>query len=161
MSDLSHEEPNQDKTLEHNWKLYEANERYTDKLIATQQKTDDFSDKWIITLAAGSFGLSFAFIETLVPLQTAMYKPLLIAAWACFAVVLIMELVGFAVSSLRFTLMVEEADKNLPLKYEGKEPEYKRRSVFFDPNRVLMFVVLLTFFGGLVCLLVFVARNIL
>jgi hypothetical protein len=150
-----------DKIIEHNWKLYEANERYTDKLIETQQKTDSIADKWLITLAAGSFGLSFVFIDTLVPLESAAYKPLLVAAWSCFAVVLILELIGFAVSSLRFTLMVEEADRNLSLKYEDKKPEYKRRGVFFDPNRVLMFAVLLTFLGGLVCLLVFVARNIL
>jgi hypothetical protein len=57
--------------------------------------------------------------------------------------------------------MVAEYDQNLPLKYEGKEPEYKRRSIYFDPNRVLTCVVLLAFFGGLICLLAFVARNIL
>jgi hypothetical protein len=150
-----------EKIIEHNWKLYEANEHYTDKLIETQQKTDSFADKWLITLAAGSFGLSFAFIDTLVPLKNASHKPLLIIAWSCFAAVLILELIGLAISSLRFTLMVEEADRNLPLKYEGKEPEYKRRSIFFDPNRVLMFTVLFIFLGGLVCLLTFVARNIL
>jgi hypothetical protein len=151
-----------DKTLaDHNWKLYEANERYTDKLIETQQKTDYLADKWLITLAGGSFGLSFAFIDALVPLQSATHKPLLIAAWACFAAVLILELVGFAVSSLRFTLMVEEADRGLSLKYEGRKPEYKHRSIFFDPNRVLMFTVLFIFLGGLICLLAFVAQNIL
>jgi hypothetical protein len=149
------------ETNEYNWKLYEANEHYTDKLIETQQRTDSFADKWLLTLAAGSFGLSFVFIDRLVPLESAVDKPLLIAAWSCFAAVLILELVGFAVSSLRFTLMVDEADRGLALKYEGKDPEYKRRSIFFDLNRVLMFTVLFIFLGGLVCLLFFVARNIL
>jgi hypothetical protein len=146
---------------ERNWRLYEANERYTDKLIATQQQTDFLASKWIFTLSGGSFGLSFAFIETLVPLRQAAHKPLLIAAWSCFALTLVLELVGMAVSSLRYSLLVAEADRNLALKYEGKEPEYKKRSVFFDPNSVIMYAVLLIFFGGFVCLLSFIAQNIL
>jgi hypothetical protein len=150
-----------EKIIEHNWKLYEANERLTDKLIETREKTDAFADKWLMTLGAGSFGLSFALIDTLVPLKSAAGKPLLIAAWSCFALVLVLELAGFVISSLRYTLMVAELDRNLPLKYEGKEPEYKRRSIYFDPNRILMYAVLLIFLGGLVCLLSFVARNIL
>jgi hypothetical protein len=150
-----------ESTNEHNWRLYEANERYTDGLIATQQKTDFLAAKWIFTLAGGSFGLSFAFIETLVPLQTATHKPLLLAAWACFVLVFMLEFIGMAVSSLHFTMLVAEADRNLTLKYEGREPEYKKRSVFFDPNSVMMYAVLLVFFGGFVCLLAFIAQNIL
>ncbi|MDR2444671.1 MAG: hypothetical protein LBD44_01855 [Spirochaetaceae bacterium] len=146
-----------DKIIEHNWKLYEANEHLTDKLIETREKTDACADKWLVTLAAGSFGLSFAFIDTLVPLKSVVDKPLLIAAWTCFA----LELAGFVLSFLRYTLMVEKLDQNFPLKYEGKNPVYKHRSIYFDPNRVLMYVVLLIFFGGLICLLAFVARNIL
>ncbi|MDR2313452.1 MAG: hypothetical protein LBE02_02850 [Spirochaetaceae bacterium] len=111
---------------EEKWKLYEANERCTNKLIETQQKTDAFADKWLITLAAGSFGLSFIFIESLVPLEKAVSKPLLIAAWGCFAVVLALQLAGFIISSIRFTLLAAEADKGLLLMYEGKEPDYKR-----------------------------------
>jgi hypothetical protein len=55
------------KIIEHNWKLYEANEHLTDKLIETREKTDAFADKWLMTLTAGSFGLSFALIDILVP----------------------------------------------------------------------------------------------
>jgi hypothetical protein len=146
---------------EHNWKLYEASERYTDKLIETQQKTDYLAAQWIFTLSGGSFGLSFAFIEKLVPLQTATHKPLLIAALACFVLVFVLEFIGMAISSLRYTLLVAEADRNLALKYKGREPEYKKRSIFFDPNSAIMYAVLLIFFGGFVCLLTFIAQNIL
>jgi hypothetical protein len=152
MSDLLREEK---------WKYYEANERYTDKLIETQQKTDFMAGQWILTLSGGSFGLSFAFIETLVSLEKATHKPLLIAAWACFVMVFVLEFIGMAASSLRYGLFVAEADRNLALKYEGREPEYKKRSMFFDPNSVLMYAVLLIFFGGFVCLLTFIAKNIL
>jgi hypothetical protein len=145
---------------EHNWKLYEAHNRYTDKLIETQRKTLAAADKWLMTLAAGSFGITFTFIDTLVPLQSAVGKPLLLTAWACFALVLVIQLAGFTLSSICFTLMVDEEDRNLTRKYEGKEPEYKRRSIYFDPNHVLMYAVLFIFIGGLVCLLSFIARNL-
>ncbi|MDR1147564.1 MAG: hypothetical protein LBK66_02920 [Spirochaetaceae bacterium] len=143
-----------------NWELYKANERYTDKLIETQRKTDEFFDKWMMSLAAGSFGLSFTFISSLVPLENAVCKPLLIAAWACFALVLAIQLAGLVISSIRYILIVAEADKNLSLKYEGKEPENKRGSIYFDPNRVIMYAVLFIFLGGLLCLLAFVAKNL-
>jgi hypothetical protein len=148
------------KMTDYNWKLYEANERYTDKLIETSQKTLASADKWLMTLAAGSFGLSFTFINSLIPIEKAVYKPLLIAAWACFALVLVIQLFGLTISSIRYTLMVKEADMNLALKYEGKEPEYKDRSIYFDPNHVMMYAVLFIFLGGLVCLLTFIAQNL-
>jgi hypothetical protein len=153
-------EKHEEEKAAYNWELYKANERYTDKLIETRRKTDELADKWIMSLSAGSFGLSFTFISSLVPLENAVYKPLLLAAWACFALVLVAELAGFIVSSLRYTLMVAEEDRNLALKYEGKEPENKRRSVYFDPNRVIMYAVLFIFFGGLLCLLAFIALNL-
>jgi hypothetical protein len=140
--------------------LYEANERYTDKLTETQEKTLAATDRWLMTLAAGSFGITFTFIDTLVPLQSAVGKPLLLTAWACFALVLVIKLAGFTLSSLRFTLMAGEVDRNLSLKHEDVEPEYKHRSVYFDPNRVMMYAALFIFSGGLSCLLIFVARNL-
>jgi hypothetical protein len=144
----------------HNWELYKANERYTDKLIETQWKTGECFDKWVMSLSAGSFGLSFTFISSLVPLENAVYKPLLLAAWACFALALVIQLAGFIVSILHYTLIVAESDRNLPLKYEGKKPENKYRSIYFDPNRVMMYAALFIFLGGLSCLLVFVALNL-
>jgi hypothetical protein len=66
-----------EKIIEHNWKLYEANEHLTDKLTETREKTDAFAGKWLMTLAP--------------------------------------ELAGFVISSLRYTLMVAELDRNLPL----------------------------------------------
>jgi hypothetical protein len=161
MDYISKEQYMSNVSQDEKWKYYEANERYTDKLIKTREKTDFMAARWIFTLAGGSFGLSFAFIETLVPLEQAAHKPLLIAAWSCFALVFVLEFVGMAVSSLRYSLLVAEADRNLAIKYEGREAEYKKRSIFFDPNSILMYVVLLIFFGGFICLLTFIAKNIL
>jgi hypothetical protein len=77
------------------------------------------------------------FIVSLVPLASAAYKPLLIAAWACFALVLILELIGFVVSSFRFTLMIEEADKGLSLQ-EGEYPARRGLSaVLWKPKALL------------------------
>jgi hypothetical protein len=104
---------------ERNGKRYEASKENIAKNTAAKWAVNDFSDKWLITLSAGSFGLSFAFIEKLVPLSTAIDKPLLIAAWACFAVVIILELIAFDVISYRYDRAIEREAEFLRLAYQG------------------------------------------
>jgi len=146
---------------EHNWKLHEASVQRIDMLNKRQGEEDDKEDKWMMSLAAGSFGLSFAFIDKIVPIQSAKHIPFLLAAWSCFIAVLVIGLIGFIVSSLGHTILAEEESKNLPLKYQGKEPEYRKRSIFFDPNAVLGYASILLFIGGSLCLILFIAKNLL
>jgi hypothetical protein len=150
MSDLSRDDQ---------WKIYETSQHYIDLCSQRQWDQDEKSDKRLITLAAGSFGLSFAFIDTLVSLDTAVYKPLLIGAWACFAMALIMELCGFMLSSFTHSVMANEERDNVSLKYQGKPPEYKNRSVFSNSMAICGYASLVSFIGGVVCLLVFIAKN--
>jgi hypothetical protein len=146
---------------ERNWKLYEETKENIAKNTAAKWAANDFSDKWLMTLAAGSFGLSFAFIEKLVPLSAAIDKPLLITAWACFAVVIILELLAFDVISCRFDRAIEKEMRYLRLAYEGIEREPEKHSPFLDANRVIGYAVLCVFIAGMVSLIAFVARNIL
>ena len=146
---------------EHNWKLYEESANYIHNLNERQASEDDKKDKWMMSIAAGSFGLSFAFIDKIVPIESACYIPLLITAWSCFLGILLVGFIGFTVSALTHLYLAEEEAKNLPLKYEGKEPEYKKRSILFDPNAVLGYVSILLFIGGSLCLVMFIAKNLL
>jgi len=146
---------------ERNWKLYEESVKRVNILNERQAEEDDKEDKWIMSLAAGSFGLSFAFIDKVVPISSAHSIPLLIAAWSCFLAVLAIGLIGFLVSSLLHTALAEEESLNLPLKYQGKEPEYKKRSIYFDPNAVLGYASILLFISGCICLILFIAKNLL
>jgi hypothetical protein len=144
-----------------NWKLHESATRRIDALNQRQAEEDNKSDKWMMTLASGSFGLSFAFINQIVPIKSANHIALLISAWSCFLAVLVLGIVGFTVSSFAHSVLAKEESENLALKYQDKEPEYKNRSIFFGANAVLGYVSILSFIGGSICLILFIAKNLL
>jgi hypothetical protein len=150
-----------DETANSQWKLYEASSRRIDTLNKRQGEEDDKIDKWMMALASGSFGLSFAFINQIVPVNQAAHIALLIAAWSCFLAVLVLGIVGFMVSSFAHSILAKEEAQMLALKYEGREPEYKNRSIFFGANAVLGYASILLFIGGSICLILFIAKNLL
>jgi hypothetical protein len=150
-----------DSINEHNWKLYEASTNQYNMLIKRQGEEADKLDKWIMTMAAGSFGLSFAFIDKIVHVDEAAHFQFLIASWSCFLAILVIGVIGFILSSLLHSVLAEEESKMLAIKYEGGTPEYKNRSIFFDVNNVLGYVQILLFIGGSLCLILFVAKNLL
>jgi hypothetical protein len=146
---------------ERNWKIYHAGKSEIDSLMQRQGEECDKLDKWMMTMAAGSFGLSFAFIDTIVPVKTAHYLPFLFSAWSGFLAVLVIGVIGFIVSALVHTVHAEEESKMLPLKYAGKEPEYKKRGIFFTANAVFGYAQILLFIGGSACLMTFIAKNLM
>jgi hypothetical protein len=147
-----------DETADRHWKLYEAGSRRIEELNRRQGEEDDKTDRWMMSLASGSFGLSFAFINQIVPVQNAVRAALLIAAWSCFLGVLVLGLIGFTVSSFAHSVLAKEEADALALKYRGLEPEYKNRSIFFGANAVLGYASILLFIGGSICLMLFIAK---
>jgi hypothetical protein len=144
-----------------NTQYYEADNRFIETLNQRQGEEDDKIDKWMMTLASGSFGLSFAFINQIVPMAKASHTTFLIAAWSCFLAVLILELIAFTVSSFCHSLMAKKIGENLRLKYQGIEPEDKDMSVFFSANALLGYASIMLFIGGSTCLILFIAKNLL
>jgi hypothetical protein len=144
-----------------NWKLYQASTRRIDTLNQRQAEEDDKVDKWMMTLASGSFGLSFAFINQIVPIETASHIGLLVSAWSCFLAVLVLGIVGFAVSSFAHSVLAKEEAECLALKYQDKAPEYKSRSIFFGANAVLGYAAIGAFICGSIFLIMFIAKNLL
>jgi hypothetical protein len=143
------------------WKLYKASSRRIEALNQRQGEEDDKTDRWMMALASGSFGLSFAFINQIVPVNNAAHIALLIAAWSCFLAVLVLGLAGFMVSSFCHSVLAKEEADALKLKYNGIEAEYKNRRVFFGANAVLGYVSITSFIGGSICLILFIAKNLL
>ncbi|MDR1469396.1 MAG: hypothetical protein LBT00_08900 [Spirochaetaceae bacterium] len=143
------------------WKLYEASSKRIEALNQRQGEEDDKTDKWMMTLASGSFGLSFAFINQIVPVNSAGHIALLIAAWSCFLSVLVLGIIGFAVSSFCHSALAKEEAEMLALKYKGVDAEYKNRSIFFGANAVLGYASILFFISGSICLILFIAKNLL
>ncbi|MCL2138815.1 MAG: hypothetical protein FWH41_04715 [Treponema sp.] len=145
---------------DYNWKLFDGSKERIGMLNRRQYETDMAASKWLMSIAAGSFGLSFAFIEKFVAVAEAVHVPLLIAAWSCFIAVIVLEITSMAASSFLHTALAEEEAKMLLLKYEGKQTEYKRRSIFFNIIAALGYASLLLFAGGSICLLTFIGKNL-
>lgn len=160
-TEKANKEVNDDGHEVRNWKLHEASTKYIDMLNQRQADEDDKISKWLMTFSAGSFGLSFAFIDNIVPIKQAHEIPFLIAAWSCFLSVLVFCLIASFISSFIHSVMADEERKNLPLVYNGLEPEYKKRSIFFGTVAVFGYISILSFIGGAVCLILFIAKNLL
>lgn len=146
---------------ERNWKLYEASYKQYDMLSKRQWEQDASCDKWTMTVAAGSFGVSFAFIDKIVDIKNAAFIGVLIGGWSCFLAILTLGFIGFTISSLIHSLMAKEEVEALDLKYKGIDPEYKNRSIFFGINSVLGYLQILLFIGGSICLFLFIGKNLL
>jgi uncharacterized membrane protein len=65
-----------------------------------QQDIDQRCHKALLTVAAGSFGISFAFISQLVDLNKAAHMPLLIISWVSFAITIILTILELKIGSV-------------------------------------------------------------
>ena len=86
-------------------------------------------DKWMMTFSAGSFGLSFAFMDRIVPVGEAVNIPLLVTAWSCFLLILAVGFIGFMVSALIHSSLADETEKILLQRYEGKDTKAKMPNI--------------------------------
>jgi len=144
-----------------NWKYYDATIRRVELLEQRQSNEDAMTEKWLMTVASGSFGLSFAFIDQIVKIENASHFEFLVTSWSCFILVIILGITGFIVSSFCHSSLVKEENGNLSLIYAGKKPKYKKRSLFFSPNAVLQYISVLLLVLGLVFIMLFIAKNLL
>ena len=143
------------------WKIHDDSRDKIKELTQSQANEIEKMDKWLMAISAGSFGLSFAFIDSIVSINNAAGIRFLVAAWSCFLIILVIGVLGNLVSAIRNSVMIQEEFKALPLKYDGKEPEYKKRSVFFNANAVFAYAQILLFTGGALCLILFLAKNLI
>ena len=157
------EQEKYEKDLEE-WKeeTLALNTRERERYIKIHGVEIDKMDKWLMAIAAGSFGLSFAFIDNIVPVKEAVCMPYLIYAWSSFLAILILGISGFFISARNNWLLADEINGFFPLINEGKTPEYKKRGIlFYNINKIIGYTQIILFIGGCVCLIVFVGRNLL
>jgi hypothetical protein len=116
--------------------------------------------KYISMFAAGSFGVSFAFIDKIVPFQTALHKSVLVAAWALLAVTLIVGVAIHFASGIIHGKYCDMVYENVERGYEGKPPlSYKRWYTSWIMT-TLYAADFISFIGGMTCLVLFVFLNI-
>jgi hypothetical protein len=126
----------------------------------TQIREDGEFCKRISLFAAGSFGVSFAFIDKIVPFQTALHKPVIVAAWACFAVALIVNVAIHLTSAAIHGSYCDVINGNTQREYNG-EPALPLRQWYTGWVMSVMYGLnFIAFLGGMACLIAFVVINI-
>jgi hypothetical protein len=85
------------------WKIVDDGKRAEEQIFS----------KTILTVAAGAFGISFAFIDKIVPLEMAVYKPVLGISWMLFGVCLICRVLNPQIAAMVYHRAAEEIKQNL------------------------------------------------
>jgi hypothetical protein len=147
----------QKETYERQRKIYDDNMRLWELFNQTSKEMDARFDKALFTIAAGSFGLSFAFIDKIVPPVSATYPTLLVIAWACFAGCLIVMVLGHLLSAEAHRKQRDEIARSMILEFEGKSSHETGVRDYVSPCN---YVALIAYIGGIVCLLMFVLLNL-
>jgi hypothetical protein len=146
-------------SYERNRKVYEDGIKAWEENHNIQIEQDTQFDKNILLISGGSFGVSFAFIDKVVPLQQASYFPILCLAWALFAFTLVVSLLGFRLSSFVHSKMCDDVHKNISRGYEGSPYQEKKHWYGIWLTRLCNWLSFLGFGGGVGCLIAFVFLN--
>jgi hypothetical protein len=137
---------------------------------------DDFSSAWdtqreiqleadarfhknILAIASGSFGISFAFINQIVPLSSAVHTAILLLSWLFFGLSIVCAVLEPRVGSVIQDRLLDDIEKNIELGYEGKPYKGTNKRLLMFPTRALSWLSFILFVMGVLCLLYFVYLN--
>jgi hypothetical protein len=139
--------------------IYMGLEKDWDAYRQVQLHEDGEFNKYSAMFAAGSFGVSFAFIDKIAPFQQALHKTVLAAAWLCFAVTLVLNIAIHLFSSVIHGKYCDDVAENIRRGYEGKPFVEYKRWYYRRAMNALYALAFLGFLGGMVCLVSFVFLN--
>lgn len=139
--------------------LYDFHKENSDRIEKERSFQQHSFDSWLLKLCAGSFAVSFAFIEKLIDFSAAVCKPVLILGWICFSACLVLSVFGFMNSEkLCHIGFVNEWNK---YKNETENKNIKISRNFRNRiARFLNYASFALFTGGVLCLIIFLAKNI-
>ena len=113
-----------------------------------------------LPMAAGSFGVSFAFINQIVPLDNANGMVILVATWACFGLAILLSIFELKIGSAGQDIFLSDSEKNMERGYAGEPYKETSRIITMLPERIIGWLSFLSFGAGVVCLIYFVLTNI-
>jgi hypothetical protein len=145
------------KTFEPDTQTRQDGQTYINLLNETISKNADNFDKLIITLSSSFLALSIAFIDKVVPLDTAIYKMLLISAWILFICSIILTLVSFIISELECNKRKNLAGE---FYFQGIGQSGKELRSFMSVTRIFNYFTAGLYILGTVLITVFVSTNI-
>lgn len=86
---------------------------YIQELYKVLSYSNEQFDKNVLFIASGALGVSFAFIDKLIPdMEKAVSKNSLINAWYCFAAVIFISLVSHFISSISIRWSINNYEKD-------------------------------------------------
>ena len=131
-----------------------SDEEYTKAQYAALEYSNQQFDKNVLFIASGALGISFAFIEKVIPdIHNAVCNNLLTASWYFFAGVIFISLVSAFISILANRWAIENNENNCK-KYNGK------RCAWNWLIRSFNILMILGLFIGIILLVKFVKLNI-
>jgi len=131
-----------------------ADEEYIKAKYQALSYGNEQFDKNVLFIASGALGISFGFIEKVVPnLASAVNKHFLIDSWYCFAGVIFISLVAHFISILANRWAIVNDDM--------EDAKYNRISGRWNIGiRALNIFMILGLFFGVILLVLFVKQNI-
>jgi hypothetical protein len=149
---------------EYQKEIYERQKKIYDNQISLWETFNNISsemdarfDNALFTVAAGSFGLSFAFIDKIIPLAYAKLTKVLVVSWVCFAVCLIVMVLGHLLSAEAYRKQRDNIARDMTLQFEGKPAE---KTITRDSVSPCNYIAIFAYVGGITCLLSFVLLNL-
>jgi hypothetical protein len=125
-----------------------------------QLKEDEQFYKYIAMFAAGAFGVSFAFIDQIVPFRTALHKPVIAAGWACLALALVINVLIHLVSARIHGWYTDRISENIQRAYDGNPQLGYKRWYGKWLMKALYILNFMGFLGGMACLVAFIFLNV-
>ncbi len=140
--------------------LKEELERYRRRrnfLIDVGREASRNYDKYILTLAAGTFGLSLLFVERIATNPKEQTEWFLIAAWIAFGASILSTLLSFLFGRESCSKEIEILDS----KYSGAiKDDNKAKNIFITWTKWLNRVSMVLFIVGVILLITFSSLNL-
>jgi hypothetical protein len=137
--------------------VYANAERERAIAMESAREMDHMFNTSITSISAGVFGVSFAFIDNIVELSKASFKPVLLVSWCCFAFTLMLMISSFLISFYAQYKSCKDIAKRTEALYRGETVPYVQRGKIVYVTNV---VSLISLIGGIICLLTFVLLNV-
>lgn len=127
---------------------------YTNEQYKALNYSVEQFDKSVLFIASGALGISFAFVEKIVPdLKNAFCKGLLISSWYFFAGVIFISLVAHFISILAIRWSIKNDPDN--------NKKYKKIENCWNWSiRALNVLMIIGLFAGIILLILFIKLNI-
>jgi hypothetical protein len=135
--------------------IYDDFSSVWDMQLKIQLEVDARFHKNILAMAAGSFGVSFAFINQIVPLDGAVHTAVLVLSWLFFGLSIVCAVLEPRVGSVIQDKLLDDIEKNIELGYEGRPYGGTNKRLIMLPTRALSWLSFVLFTLGVLCLLCF------